>query len=116
MKDKFLTLINNSKVHRFDLNAAGQKNTRDYAYGKSHYSVGENFKAEVVFADKTETTVAKIVIKNKTFNTIVAEFKDADSISAIKHALDNRTMITRFNNTRGAMYQSELDRLATRLH
>ena len=64
MKDKFLTLINNSKVHRFDLNAAGQKNTRDYAYGKSHYSVGEKFKAEVVFADKTETTVAKIVIKN----------------------------------------------------
>ncbi len=116
MKDQFLTLINNSKVHRVDLNAAGQKNIRDYAYGIAHYSVGDNFKAEIIFADKTETTVAKIVIKNKTFNTIVAEFKDANSVSAFKHALDNRTMITRFNNTRGAVYQAELDRLATRLH
>ena len=116
MKDQFLTLINNSNLHRVDLNAAGQKNSRDYGYGIAHYSVGDNFKAEVVFSDKTETSVSKIIIKNKTFNTIVAEFKDAASVSAIKHALDNRTMITRFNATRGSMYQAELDKMATRLH
>ena len=116
MKDTFLTLINNSKVHRFDLNAAGQKNTRDYAYGKSHYSIGEKFKAEVVFADKTETTVAKIVIKNKTFNTIVAEFKDADSMSAIKHALDNRVLMTNLYRANAIKYHNELNRLARRSH
>ena len=116
MKDQFLTLINTSAVHRVDLNAAGQKNTRDYAYGIAHYSVGDNFKAEVIFADKEETTVSKIVFKNKTFNKIVAEFNRADCMSALKHALDNRTMITRFTATRGQVYQTELNKMATRLH
>ena len=116
MKDQFLTLINTSVVHRVDLNAAGQKNTRDYAYGLAHYSIGDKFKAEVVFADKAETTVAKVIIKNKTFNKIVAEFNKSECMAAIKHALDNRTMITRFNATRGQVYQAELDKMANRLH
>ena len=116
MKEQFLTLINNSNVHRVDMNAAGQKNLRDYAYGITHYSVGDKFKAEIVYTDKTEVAMEKILIKNKTFNAIVAEFTDIESISAIKHALKNRTMITHFNSTRGSMHQAELDKLANRSH
>ena len=116
MKEQFLTLINSCNVHRTDLNAAGPKNLRDYVFGITHYSVGDKFKAEIVYTDKTEATIAKIVIKNKTYNAIVAEFKDLESISAIKHALENRTMITRLINTRGSVYQAELDKLANRIH
>ncbi len=116
MKDQFLALINNVSVHRVDVFLDGTKNTRDYAYGKAHYSVGDKFKAEITFADKEETTVKNIVIKNKTFNTIVATYSDADSMTAFKHALDNRAMVTRFNSTRGAVMQSELGKMANRLH
>ena len=98
MKDQFLALINNSAVHRVDVLPDGTKNTRDYGYGIAHYSVGDNFKAEVVFADKT------------------AEYDDVNTKSAFKHALDNRTMVTRFNSTRGAVMQAELSKLANRLH
>ena len=116
MKDKFLALINSCAVHRIDVLKDGTKNTRDYGYGIAHYSVGDNFKAEVVFADKTETVVKKVVIKNKTFNKIIAEFDDANTVAAFKHALNNRTMVTRFNSTRGAVMQVELDKMANRLH
>ncbi|MBE6459500.1 MAG: hypothetical protein E7009_00760 [Alphaproteobacteria bacterium] len=116
MKDQFLALINNVAVHRVDVFLDGTKNTRDYAYGKAHYSVGDKFKAEITFADKEETIVKNIVIKNKTFNTIVATYSDADSMAAFKHALDNRAMVTRFNSTRGAVMQSELGKMANRLH
>ena len=116
MKDQFLALINNSAVHRVDVLPDGTKNTRDYGYGIAHYSVGDNFKAEVIFADKTEADVVQIVIKNKTFNKTVAVFCSPECISALKHALDNRTMITRFNSTRGAVMQAELSKLANRLH
>ena len=116
MKDQFLALINNSAVHRVDVLPDGTKNTRDYGYGIAHYSVGDNFKAEVVFADKTETIVKKVIIKNKTFNKIVAEYDDVSTKSAFKHALDNRTMVTRFNSTRGAVMQAELSKLANRLY
>lgn len=116
MKDQFLTLINNEKVHRVDLTKDGKKNTRDYAYGLAHYSIGDKFKAEVKFADKEETTVAEVIIKNKTFNKVVATFQDSASMAALKHALDNRVMITRFNATRGTVFQAELDKMASRLH
>ena len=116
MKDNFLALINNSPVHRVDVLKDGAKNVRDYAYGTGHYSIGDKFKAEIIFADKAETIVKKVVIKNKTFNKIVAEFDDANTMAAFKHALDNRTMVTRFNSTRGAVVQAELDKLANRLH
>ena len=116
MTGEFLALINNSAVHRVDVLKDGTKNTRDYGYGIAHYSVGDKFKAEIVFADKTETVIKKIIIKNKTFNKIVAEIDDERAIAAFQHALDNRTMITRFNSTRGAVMQAELDKLANRLH
>ena len=116
MKDNFLALINNSPVHRVDVLKDGAKNVRDYAYGIAHYSIGDKFKAEIIFADKAETIVKKVVIKNKTFNKIVAEFDDANTMAAFKPALDNRTMVTRFNSTRGAVVQAELDKVANRLH
>ena len=116
MTNQFLALINNCPVYRTDLNAEGKKNTRDYAYGVAHYSVGDKFKAEVIFTDKTETVIREVVIKNKTFNKTVAVFNYAESMSALKHALDNRVMMTRFNTTRGIAYQAELDKLANRLH
>lgn len=116
MKDKFLALINNSAVHRVDVLQDGAKNVRDYGLGIAHYSIGDQFKAEVVFADKSETVVSKVIIKNKTFNTIVATYADKDLMAAFKHALDNRTMVTRFNATRGAVMQSELSKMANRLH
>ena len=55
-------------------------------------------------------------VKNKTFNTIVAEFNRAECMAALAHALDNRTMITRFNSTRGAVMQAELTKMANRVH
>lgn len=116
MKDKFLALINNSPVHRVDVLKDGTKNLRDYGLGIAHYSIGDKFKAEVVFADKSETVVSKVIIKNKTFNTIVAEFNRAECMAALAHALDNRTMITRFNSTRGAVMQAELTKMANRVH
>lgn len=116
MKDQFLTLINTSAVHRVDLTKDGKKNTRDYDYGLAHYSVGDKFKAEIRFTDKTEQEAAKVIIKNKTFNTIVAEFSDKNTISAFKHALDNRVMITSFARTRGTTMQTELSKLANRIH
>ncbi|MBO5833555.1 MAG: hypothetical protein J6R22_01210 [Alphaproteobacteria bacterium] len=109
----FITLINNAPVHRVDLTKDGKKNTRDYAYGLAHYSVGSDFKAEVRYTDKTETTVAKVIIKNKTFNTIVAEYAgNTEAASALVHALDNRTMITRLVKTNGQKTQAELSKLA----
>ena len=115
MKEQFLTLINNSNVHRVDLAANGQKNTRDYAYGIAHYSVGDNFKIEVVFTDKTEKVISKIVVKNKTFNAPVATFATAADISAVKHALDNRVLMTRLYSANVAAYNSNLSKLA-RVH
>ena len=108
----FVTLINNSLVHRVDLTSAGQKNTRDYAYGIAHYSVGDSFKAEVNFADKTEAVIKNIVIKNKTFNTIVATFDSAESISPIMHALSSREMMTRMLTAKSMQTKAELDKLA----
>lgn len=116
MKNQFLTLINNSNVHRVDLNRFGRKNTRDYADGIAHYSIGDNFKAEVIFTDKTERLVSHIIIKNKTFNRVVATFTAGPEVSAFKHALDNRVLMTRLYHANAIQYHNELNRMAHRVH
>ena len=116
MKEQFLALINNSSVHRVDLNQFGRKNTRDYADGIAHYSIGDNFKAEIVFTDKTERLASHIIIKNKTFNRVVATFTDAAEVSAFKHALDNRVLMTNLYRANAIKYHNELNRLARRSH
>jgi hypothetical protein len=116
MKDQFLSLINNSNVHRVDLNQFGRKNTRDYADGIAHYSIGDNFKAEVIFTDKTERLVSHIIIKNKTFNRVVATFTAGAEVSAFKHALDNRVLITQLKRANAIKYHNELNRLTRRSH
>jgi hypothetical protein len=100
MKDKYLEIIKNSNIHRVDLNAAGEKNTRDYAYGRDHYSVNSELKAEIIFADRGQTMPVKVLIKDKTFNKIVAEFADTASVSELKHALDARVLYTRMEKSR----------------
>lgn len=114
MKDQFLTLINNSNVHRVDLNQLGRKNTRDYSDGIAHYSIGDNFKAEVIFTDKTERFVSHILIKNKTFNKVVATFTDGAEVSAFKHALDNRVLITQLQRANAIKYHNALNCMARR--
>lgn len=113
LKEKFLAEIKNQPVHRVDLNAAGQKNTRDYAYGIAHYSVGPDFKAEVVFFDKKEEVATAVLIKNKTFNTVVAQFKHPDCISEFVRALDSAALINKLSKKQVEYKQSvELNRLA----
>lgn len=114
MKDQFLTLINNSNVHRVDLNQLGRKNTRDYSDGIAHYSIGDNFKAEVIFTDKTERFVSHILIKNKMFNKVVATFTDGAEVSAFKHALDNRVLITQLQRANAIKYHNALNCMARR--
>ena len=113
LKETFLSEIKKRPVHRVDLNASGQKNTRDYAYGIAHYSVGPNFKAEVIFFDKKEEVVTAVLIKNKTFNTVVAQFKHPDCTSELKRALDSAALITKLSKNQ-AMYKqaSELQKMA----
>lgn len=111
-KNTFVALINNSPVHRVDLTRDGQKNNSDYGYGLAHYSVGQNFKAEVRYTDKTETVVKQVFIKNKTFNTIVATFTEADYMGAVVHALESRTMATRMFGTKNQQLRAELGKLA----
>ena len=109
----FLQLINNVPVHRFDVLRDGvTKNVRDYAYGKGHYSIGNDFKAEVTFTDKTEQVIKGVVIKNKTFNTIVADFQSAEHMASIAHALDTRVLTSRVAGAKGIQQQAELNRLA----
>ena len=111
-KSTFLALINNSTVHRVDLTRDGQKNNSDYGYGLAHYSVGSSFKAEVKYTNKDEDIICKVIIKNKTFNTIVAEFTEPDYMGALVHALESRTMATRMFGTKNQQLHAELSKLA----
>lgn len=104
MKDKFLAIINSNAVHRVDLTKDGKKNTRDYGYGRAHFSISPEYKAEIVYTDKTESTIEKILIKDKTFNKIVATFSTKNDTDEL-----NRTLAHRITS---APYAAMLDKIS----